>query len=370
MAWKPSNRPTGYDEERVENLEAVSAAIANLRPRMDAAHKLFGILNAIETQIEEGGDSPAVNSLLLDALRAAIRHLLGEAEGARALRAVDEFAAQEAEHWEEIRAGRYQAPPEQPIARLERLVYEGRDAADERDPIGASQKMLEAWEMVKETTTPDIRTLKAFDAAQDAPYLDSPYWVVDLQYELWNAGLQDPIYHEHRVRLNGEALALFPDSDDNMVVNLRRGQAESLWALGRRDEAEAIYADLIDRFPDDGYVYAGWADQFWMRPRNAEADYPRAEAILRRALERPNLEHRDVVLERLASVYREWGKPDEQAAAAAEAQAARLGRPAPAKPTVRQGPPPGKPGRNEPCWCGSGKKYKHCHMHADRLAES
>jgi hypothetical protein len=25
-----------------------------------------------------------------------------------------------------------------------------------------------------------------------------------------------------------------------------------------------------------------------------------------------------------------------------------------------------KPGRNEPCWCGSGKKYKHCHMRADR----
>jgi hypothetical protein len=23
-------------------------------------------------------------------------------------------------------------------------------------------------------------------------------------------------------------------------------------------------------------------------------------------------------------------------------------------------------GRNEPCWCGSGKKYKHCHFDADR----
>ncbi|HFQ95534.1 MAG TPA: hypothetical protein ENK30_03080 [Anaerolineae bacterium] len=22
-------------------------------------------------------------------------------------------------------------------------------------------------------------------------------------------------------------------------------------------------------------------------------------------------------------------------------------------------------GRNEPCWCGSGKKYKHCHMPKD-----
>ena len=23
--------------------------------------------------------------------------------------------------------------------------------------------------------------------------------------------------------------------------------------------------------------------------------------------------------------------------------------------------------RNEPCWCGSGKKYKHCHMRSDRI---
>jgi hypothetical protein len=22
-------------------------------------------------------------------------------------------------------------------------------------------------------------------------------------------------------------------------------------------------------------------------------------------------------------------------------------------------------GRNDPCWCGSGRKYKHCHMRAD-----
>ncbi|NLD72958.1 MAG: hypothetical protein GX649_09620, partial [Chloroflexi bacterium] len=291
MAWKPSNQPTGYDEERVDKLEAVRATISDLDLSMAAADKLRGILNAIEVQSEQGGDTPVVNDLLIDALRAAIRHLVGESQGAEALRAVDTFAAQEAERWEDVRAGRHQLPIDRPIARLRRLVDQAHHLVDEVDPIGASQRMLEAWEMVKEMTTPEMRTLAAFDEAQNAPELDSPYWVVDLQYELWNAGLQEPIYHEHRVRLNGEALALFADSDDNMVVNLRRGQAESLWALGRRDEAEAIYAELIDRFHDDGYVYAGWADQFWMRPRNAEADYPRAEAILRRALERPNLEH-------------------------------------------------------------------------------
>ena len=30
----------------------------------------------------------------------------------------------------------------------------------------------------------------------------------------------------------------------------------------------------------------------------------------------------------------------------------------PADATVRAAP---KPGRNDPCWCGSGKKYKKCH---------
>jgi hypothetical protein len=29
-------------------------------------------------------------------------------------------------------------------------------------------------------------------------------------------------------------------------------------------------------------------------------------------------------------------------------------------------PPARRPGRNDPCWCGSGKKYKHCHMRQER----
>jgi hypothetical protein len=26
-------------------------------------------------------------------------------------------------------------------------------------------------------------------------------------------------------------------------------------------------------------------------------------------------------------------------------------------------------GRNDPCWCGSGRKYKKCHLDADRLKQ-
>ncbi len=38
----------------------------------------------------------------------------------------------------------------------------------------------------------------------------------------------------------------------------------------------------------------------------------------------------------------------------------------PAQQTVRKSNR--RPGRNKPCWCGSGKKYKHCHMREDQLS--
>ena len=42
--------------------------------------------------------------------------------------------------------------------------------------------------------------------------------------------------------------------------------------------------------------------------------------------------------------------------------------PAPRAQTVKRDKP--KVGRNDPCWCGSGKKYKNCHLRADEEAQA
>ena len=52
------------------------------------------------------------------------------------------------------------------------------------------------------------------------------------------------------------------------------------------------------------------------------------------------------------------GVPREQVGGQGGGQGGSQGQPAPAQPFKREGP---KLGRNDPCWCGSGKKYKHCH---------
>lgn len=106
-----------------------------------------------------------------------------------------------------------------------------------------------------------------------------------------------------------------------------------------------------------------------MRLKDAQPEYELGESILKRALARPRLQDREYVLERLADLYKEWGRADEQAQVAAQLAKLRKPQPKPgSRPLIRVVPPTdqGKPGRNEPCWCGSGRKYKHCHLQADQ----
>lgn len=55
-------------------------------------------------QIEDGGDSPEVNHLLLDALRAGVIHQVGEDAAAQALRAIEAFRQIEAKRWERVKS--------------------------------------------------------------------------------------------------------------------------------------------------------------------------------------------------------------------------------------------------------------------------
>jgi hypothetical protein len=132
-----------------------------------------------------------------------------------------------------------------------------------------------------------------------------------------------------------------------------------------------VYAALVERFTAEAWGYIGWADQYWLE-RDSPKAYGTAAAILQRALAHPDLHDRRDVLERLAELYDAWGKPQEQAAVTAQLARARdqtsavpLAPPVPAAP-AQVFAPSRKPGRNAPCWCGSGRKYKLCQLDADR----
>lgn len=259
---------------------------------------------------------------------------------------------------------------------LDQLIRAGYDQFSTRgrqpgQTIAACDHWLEAWELVKQMTTPEIHTVEAFDEAHPGlqyPLLD---WSNDLEVELHNAGLKDPRYFEHRIRFAHEYLAHFPDVDDDTYVNLRRAEGEALWLLDRPAEAETVYQALIEKLPDQAWGYIGWSDEYtW--GHGHPLDYERAEALLQQALDRPQLDDRKSVLERLIDLYTAWDRLKEVPPLQAElielmeAEEKTLQTEIEALKTYLRQHSPAKLGRNDPCWCGSGKKYKHCHLKSDK----
>ncbi|GAB4431158.1 MAG: hypothetical protein Kow0031_12230 [Anaerolineae bacterium] len=267
------------------------------------------------------------------------------------------------------------------IREINRLVDAGYDQIPDtgwrkEQIIAACDHWLQAWERVKQLATPAMRTDDDFHAAYPALKDPPGNWLSELEMHLHNAGIDDSHYFEERIRFVHEQFDIFPDADADTIVRLRRAEGEALWLLGRQAEAEAVYQALVEQLPDQGWAYIGWADQYnW--GQNRPTDYPRAEAILLQAMERPGLDDRRSVIERLVSLYETWGQPEkippleyeyEQLVAAErrriQAETEEVLRKVKAR--TAQAKRPSSPGRNDPCWCGSGKKYKQCHMKSDR----
>ena len=296
----------------------------------------------------------------------------------RRLAELDDLLLADADLWDDLvpedpppsPVGAEQVEPSvrQQVKRLSVLVAEGDKLFRERKTVDACERWLEAWAIVRQLARPEHRTADVFAQAY-LPLHQLEHWTGALVWELGNAGIDDPANNERQLQFSREYMAQFPDAGPNTVVNQLRAQGEALWHMGRHAEAEATYAALVERLPDEGWGYIGWADQYYQFTKGVPPEYAAAEAILRRALARPALQDREYVLERLADLYGEWGKPAEQARATAQLAKLRQARDrrssAPVVQAAAQPARTKKPGRNEHCWCGSGRKYKHCHLHAD-----
>ena len=375
MPWKPTNQPNRYDKARVATLRPIGEAIERLHLPLNRFRKLRGILGALEMQVEDGGDSPAVNEHLLAALRAALLHQVGPEQAQPALSAVDAFADKERLRWQQMQAGTLPPIDVPPDEEMDDLVHEAYRSMNEKHTAEACDRWLAAWEIAKTLITPQMRSTVDFAAVYADGYYYFRDWCSDLMYELHNAGLDDAAYATKRLVFVQEFRQRFPNEDAHTQCEFFRGEGEALWRLGRQPEAEVLFASAIEQLPDEAWLYIGWADQYWLWD-DSPSEYARAEAILRRALARDTIDRRQDVLERLHDLYERWGKPHQVTEAAQELAVTsgsslrsmlRRVLPAP-KVSVETSKPQSEapPKRNAPCWCGSGKKYKHCHMKADR----
>jgi tetratricopeptide (TPR) repeat protein len=154
-----------------------------------------------------------------------------------------------------------------------------------------------------------------------------------------------------------EALARYRRELDSQPqdVSLHVGYGNVLKALGYLVEAEAEYRNAAEIAPDNVEIWVGLAQvtgglgnfteatRLWQRVADLAARTP-MPSEQRRSLMQAAQESQEELRQGRAPEYSQLD--------AAEVTRSQPPRPAGAK-----------VGRNDPCPCGSGKKYKHCHGH-------
>ena len=229
------------------------------------------------------------------------------------------------------------------------------------EAVRGCDEWLSAWEDIKdimeeENCTSIAELQKKYEWSD---FLTN--FVQDLEMELGNAGIEDKEYYQKRIEYCSEMLNICGITDELTIENTRRAIADSHFALGNVEECDRLYRKWLDEDPDWGWGYIGWSDNYHQLSKtDIETQSEKAEKILTEALSHKTLRDRLDVLERAKEFYEETGDPEKSAEIKKELSRISVlekkSNHSPKQTPVKME----KTGRNAPCPCGSGKKYKKC----------
>ncbi|MEA1944683.1 MAG: hypothetical protein U9N07_05050 [Euryarchaeota archaeon] len=150
-----------------------------------------------------------------------------------------------------------------------------------------------AWNMIRTIIPPHIKSVWEADQFMPEPLTQSIHnWCQDFEMELYNAGIDDRSYFMKRIKYCHEFCDIFPDTDELILHNMHRAEAESYLALGDAETAENLFKERIEEFPDNVWGYVDWGDMycFGRYSEKIPPDYDRAEKIYRMGLARCDTE--------------------------------------------------------------------------------
>jgi len=254
------------------------------------------------------------------------------------------------------------------MEKLDREMQKGYKLLSEDRLFEAIHAWWETWE--------DIKYLMAQHGITDVDSFDDVFngtqsvfnWASDFEMELGNAAVESREYCQQRIDFCREYLERYNDPSELNAKGMKVAIAESYFKLGEADEGDKLFEQLVAEYPRWAWGWINWSDQYNLWECNNNKQPERAIEILKRGLEVPGLEDKRDVHERLKDIYSDLGMQDEAVEIDKEIKEIQSTNQTwpdmehvlkdfrVASPAVV----PRKIGRNEPCSCGSGKKYKKC----------
>jgi hypothetical protein len=123
---------------------------------------------------------------------------------------------------------------------IDDLIQEGYDDIENRNYRDGMEKWEKAWNMIVSIVPPHIKSVK--DADKFIPILTQCIfnWCQDFEMELANAALEDASFHLKRIKYCKDFCRIFPNSDDSIIKNMLRAEAESYAELGGMEIAKKL----------------------------------------------------------------------------------------------------------------------------------
>ena len=182
---------------------------------------------------------------------------------------------------------------------LDEMMQRGYDLKEERKLEECCNLWLEVWGHLKKRITSDMNSIKDVDI-RVFNGIQLYNWCQELDMVLWNAGLEDTSFFRKRLEFCREFYHMFPDTDSSVIVNMKRGEANSYFFLSESEKGDEAFKKLIEEFPESAWGYIDWGDMYCsvMQDDKVPADYDKAERIYRLGLDNATSD-RDVILDRL-----------------------------------------------------------------------
>ncbi len=115
---------------------------------------------------------------------------------------------------------------------IDDLTQEGYEDIGKQNYIGGVEKWEKAWNMIISIVPPHIKSVTDADKFISGLTQSIFNWCQDFEMEFANAAVDDNAFHMKRIKYCQDFCRIFPHSDESIIKNMLRAEAESRTELG------------------------------------------------------------------------------------------------------------------------------------------
>jgi uncharacterized protein YchJ len=132
-------------------------------------------------------------------------------------------------------------PEKYNVEMIDDSIQDGYEDIEDRNYRDGIEKWEKAWNMIISIVPPHIKSVEDVDKFIPVLTQNIFNWCQDFEVELGNAGTEDDSFYLKRIKYCQDFCRIFPNSNESIIKNMRRAEAESYTELKDRETANKLF---------------------------------------------------------------------------------------------------------------------------------